>query len=101
MPISIVPMTVADRDRLLAVDGAAFFLDPDAAPPDVATAHFDWSRTFAATPDGGTTLAGVYTSYDMAVTVPGPLGRLQAVPMAGLSWVGSTPTTAAAACCAP
>lgn len=91
MSISIVPTTVADRDRLLAVDGAAFFLDPDAAPPDVVTAHFDWSRTFTATPDGGTTLAGLYTSYDMAVTVPGPLGRLQPVPMAGLSWVAVHP----------
>jgi predicted acetyltransferase len=91
MPISIVPTTAADRDRVLAVDGAAFFSDPDAAPAEAATAHFDWARTFAATPDGGATLAGIYTSYDMAVTVPGPLGRLRRVPMPGLSWVSVHP----------
>ena len=91
MPLHILGLTAADRDRLLAVHGAAFFFDPDTIAADVRTASLDWTRTFAASPDGGTTLAGVYTSYDMAVTVPGPLGSLVRVPMQGLSWVSVHP----------
>src|SRR4051812_49005827 len=91
MPLRILGMTVADRDRLLAVHGAAFFFDPDTISADARTSSLDWARTFAASPDGGTALAGVYTSYDMAVTVPGPLGSLVRVPMPGLSWVSVHP----------
>ncbi len=91
MPLRILGLTAADRDRLLAVHGAAFFFDPDTISADVRTASLDWARTFAASPDGGTTLAGIYTSYDMAVTVPGPLGTLTRVPMPGLSWVSVHP----------
>jgi predicted acetyltransferase len=91
MSISIVPLTAADRQRLLAVDLAAFFFDPRAYPVDIVTSHFDWSRTFGASRGSADELAGVYTSYDMAVTVPGPLDTLTAVPMAGLSWVSVHP----------
>ena len=91
MSVSILALTEADRDRLLAVDGAAFFFDPDKAPAESFTAHFDWDRTYGASPDAGGTLVGVYTSFDMALTVPGPLGRLQRVPMPGLSWVSVHP----------
>jgi len=91
MTISIVPLTPADRQRLLAVDLSAFFFDPNAYPVDIATSHFDWARTFGATRDGSDELAGVYTSYDMAVTAPGPLEALTQVPMAGLSWVSVHP----------
>ena len=91
MSVSIIALTEADRDRLLAVDGAAFFFDPDTAPAESFTAHFDWDRTYGASPDAGGTLQGVYTSFDMAVTVPGPLGGLQRVPMPGLSWVSVHP----------
>jgi predicted acetyltransferase len=91
MTTSIVPLTVADRQRLHAVDMAAFFFDPNAHPVDIETSHFDWSRTFGATLDGSDQLAGVYTSYDMAVTVPGPLDTLNRAPMAGLSWVSVHP----------
>ena len=91
MATSIVPLTAADRQRLLDVDLAAFFFDPNAHPVDVVTSHFDWTRTFGATPEGLDELAGVYTSYDMVVTVPGPLDVLTRVPMAGLSWVSVHP----------
>jgi len=91
MTTSIVPLTVADTQRLHAVDMAAFFFDPNAHPVDVETSHFDWSRTFGATFEGSDQLAGVYTSYDMAVTVPGPLDTLNRAPMAGLSWVSVHP----------
>jgi predicted acetyltransferase len=89
--ISIVPLTAADRQRLLAVDNAAFFFDPNAHPVDIVTNHFDWSRTFGASREGSDELAGVYTSYDMAVTAPGPLDTVTPLPMAGLSWVSVHP----------
>jgi predicted acetyltransferase len=91
MTISIVPLTAADRQRLVNVDLAAFFFDPNAYPADVVTSHFDWARTFGATREGSDELAGVYTSYDMTVTAPGPLGSLAPLPMAGLSWVSVHP----------
>jgi len=91
MTISIVPLTSADRQRLLNVDMAAFFFDPNAQPVDIVTAHFDWARTFGASIQGSPELAGVYTSYDMSVTAPGPLDGLTQVPMAGLSWVSVHP----------
>jgi len=91
MTISIAPLTVADRQRLLAVDLAAFFFDPTAYPADIVTSHFDWARTFGASRESSDELAGVYTSYDMSVTAPGPLDGLTQVPMAGLSWVSVHP----------
>ena len=91
MTISIVPLTSADRQRLLNVDMAAFFFDPNSHPVDIVTSHFDWARTFGASIEGSEGLAGVYTSYDMAVTVPGPLDGLTRVPMSGLSWVSVHP----------
>jgi predicted acetyltransferase len=91
MTISIVALTPQDRQRLLDVDMAAFFFDPMAYPADVVTNHFDWARTFGATREGADGLVGVYTSYDMGVTVPGPLDTLRHLPMEGLSWVSVHP----------
>jgi predicted acetyltransferase len=91
MTISIVPLLPEDRQRLLDVDQAAFFFDPTAQPGDIVTSHFDWTRTFGATDEGSDGLCGVYTSYDMAVTGPGPLDTLSQVPMSGLSWVSVHP----------
>jgi predicted acetyltransferase len=91
MATSIVPLTAADRHRLLDVDLAAFFFDPTAYPVDIVTSHFDWARTFGATREGSDELTGIYTSYDMTVTAPGPLDALIRVPMAGLSWVSVHP----------
>jgi len=91
MTTSIVALTAADRQRLLDVDLAAFFFDPNAHPVDSVTSHFDWDRTFGATGEGSDELVGVYSSYDMAVTAPGPLDALNRVPMAGLSWVSVHP----------
>ncbi|MEO8557353.1 MAG: GNAT family N-acetyltransferase [Actinomycetota bacterium] len=91
MTVSIVSLTPSDRQRLLKVDMAAFFFDPMAHPVEVVTSHLDWSRTFGATREGADELVGVYTSYDMDVTAPGPSGALAQVPMAGLSWVSVHP----------
>ena len=91
MTISIVSLTSSDRQRLLDVDNAAFFFDPNMYPSDVVTSHLDWARTFGATRDGSDELVGVYSSYDMAVTAPGSLDTLTRVPMAGLTWVSVHP----------
>jgi len=91
MATSIIPLGPADRQRLLDVDLAAFFFDPTAHPVDLVTSHIDWARTFGATREGSDDLAGIYTSYDMAVTAPGPLDALTRVPMSGLSWVSVHP----------
>ncbi|HXR68736.1 MAG TPA: hypothetical protein VN712_08885, partial [Dermatophilaceae bacterium] len=91
MATSIIPLGPADRQRLLDVDLAAFFFDPTAYPVDLVTSHFDWARTFGAIREGSDDLAGIYTSYDMAVTAPGPLDALTRVPMSGLSWVSVHP----------
>jgi predicted acetyltransferase len=90
-PVDVLPLTAADRDRLLAVDLATFFFDPTGIDPGAVMGHFDWSRTFGASRDGGQNLCGIYTSYDMQVTTPGPLGSLSQLPMAGLSWVSVHP----------
>ena len=91
MTTSILPLTPTDRQRLHDVDQAAFFFDPNAYPVDIVTSHFDWARTFGASLEGSEELAGVYTSYEMAVTAPGPLDGLTRVPMSGLSWVSVHP----------
>jgi predicted acetyltransferase len=91
MTISIQALTSQDRQRLLDVDLAAFFFDPSAYPVDVVTSHFDWTRTFGATHNGADRLVGVYTSYEMGVTAPGPLDALRHLPMEGLSWVSVHP----------
>ncbi len=94
-PVQVVPLTADDTLRVLAVDQAAFFFDPDGTVPARDTAHFVWPRTFGAvrgqTGSAQEPLAGTYTSYPMVVTVPGPLGSLRRVPMAGLSWVSVHP----------
>jgi predicted acetyltransferase len=91
MTTSIVSLTPSDRQRLLDVDLAAFFFDPNSVPAEVVTSHFDWTRTFGATREGSEALVGVYSSYDMALTAPGPLSALTRMPMAGLTWVSVHP----------
>ena len=91
MTISIVALTAADQQRMFAVDQAAFFFDPSWHRIEVATSSLDWARTFGACVPGSDELVGVYTSFDMTLSVPGPLDALAPVPMAGLSWVSVHP----------
>ncbi len=87
---TIVPITEATREAFHQVDQAAFFFD-ETQETDEALESLDLSRCFAATPTGAAPFAGVYGSYDMTLTIPAPGGGLQAVPMAGLTWVGVHP----------
>lgn len=91
--MQIIALTAEDADRAVAVDQSAFFFDPAKIDVRRETAIFDWPRTFGAVheeqPHGR--LAGLYTSFPMAVAAPGPLGTCWPVPMAGLSWVSVHP----------
>lgn len=89
--VQVSPLTDSDADRALAVDLAAFFFDPTGSDAATELAHFDWDRTFGATRGDQDDLVGLYTSYDMGLTVPGTVGGLTRVPMAGLSWVSVHP----------
>ncbi|HEX5523507.1 MAG TPA: GNAT family N-acetyltransferase [Pedococcus sp.] len=87
---TIVPITEATREAFHQVDQAAFFFD-ETQETDEALESLDLSRCFAATPTGTAPFAGVYGSYDLAITIPAAGGGPQAVPMAGLTWVGVHP----------
>jgi predicted acetyltransferase len=86
----VVPITEATREAFHQVDQAAFFFDETQSPAEDLQS-LDLSRCFAATATGEPPFAGVYGSYDMTVTIPAPGGGAQAVPMAGLTWVGVHP----------
>jgi predicted acetyltransferase len=88
-PTRIVALSKADAERMLAVDLAAFFFDPVSADAEADMAHFDWDQTYGAM--RGDALAGVNTTYDMDLTVPGPADTLTRIPMSGLSWVSVHP----------
>lgn len=96
-PVRILSMQPRDAERFAAVDASAFFPDPHGVSVERVTEELDWSRSFAATrdpettPEGEERLCGVYSSYDMHVTVPGRAGELARVPMSGLTWVGVHP----------
>lgn len=89
--LRVVPMTAGDAERFQAADMAAFFFDPASADVEIDTAHIDWSRAFGVEREGEPGLAGIYASYPMCVTVPGAVGGLTTLPMAGLSWVSVHP----------
>ncbi|HET7474963.1 MAG TPA: GNAT family N-acetyltransferase [Dermatophilaceae bacterium] len=94
MPVRIVPLTSADAATVIRVDEAAFFQDSSEYDPTEFLRHWDWDRAFAALPEQAARTeeaVGVYTSYDMTVTAPGPGCGLRVLPMEGLSWVGVHP----------
>jgi len=91
MTISIVALSAADRQRMFAVDQAAFFFDPSWQRIEVATRGLDWARTFGACVQGCNELAGVYTSFDMTLSVPGPLDALAPVAGAACTLLFSVP----------
>ncbi|WP_226345691.1 GNAT family N-acetyltransferase [Agilicoccus flavus] len=105
---TITPLTSADATAVHDLDAFAFAQDPTSRGPEVATMPLDWSRTFGARHEitGVDALAGVYTSFDLTLTVPGAHGRVgggpgeadtpagdrtTTLPLTGLSWVGVHP----------
>ncbi|WP_245544722.1 GNAT family N-acetyltransferase [Mobilicoccus pelagius] len=85
--------TSADSRAVHALDTLAFAGDPTRVPPEHALSGLDLERTFLAEhpdlPDGP---AGLYSSYDLRVRVPGtPAEGTRLVPVNGLTWVGVHP----------
>jgi len=92
----VITMRLATPDDTTSVfdlDMLAFVGDPSQVSPEQATSGLDDGRTFLAEhPDLPGELAGVYSSYDLQVRVPGtPARGTSLVPMNGLTWVAVHP----------
>lgn len=86
----VVAVEEANRAAFVEVDLLAWFDEFDERDPAPGSA-LDWDRSYAATATGQPPFAGVYSSFPMSATVPGPGTSLRQVPMAGLTWVGVHP----------
>jgi ribosomal protein S18 acetylase RimI-like enzyme len=86
----VVAVDETTRAAFVDMDLLTWFDEVDERDPEPGGA-LDWDRSYAATATGEPPFAGVYSSYPMAATVPGPGTSLRQVPMAGLSWVGVHP----------
>lgn len=97
----LVGLTAEDAERIKTLEDIVWF---EVAPGLTAQDYvetLDWGRSRGVetagpaplgTPDGAPRpLVGIYSAYDMAVTVPGPGSGLTRVPMSGLTWVGVHP----------
>ena len=98
----MVDLTPADAERIMALEHLVWFTIDPGVSTEESLAELDYDRTRGAelvspTPRPGAAatalapLAGMYASWDMAVTVPGPAGALARLPMNGLTWVGVHP----------
>lgn len=88
-PLTIVPLTIDDREAMLALDQSAFAFDTRGMDPETDTAMVEWDRSFSA--ERGGERAGIYTVFSFDMAVPGVDGGLLDLPTAGLSWVAVHP----------
>jgi ribosomal protein S18 acetylase RimI-like enzyme len=86
----VVAVDETTRAAFVDMDLLTWFDEVDERDPEPGGA-LDWDRSYAATATGEPPFAGVYSSYPMQATVPGPGTSVRQVPMAGLSWVGVHP----------
>jgi predicted acetyltransferase len=84
----IAPLTRADSDALLDIDQWAFAFPTDDLDVAPILDEVEWSRTYGAyvTDRGGEALAGINSSFNLRLPVPGA-----EIPAAGLTWVGVHP----------
>lgn len=85
-----------DDERFLASDLLTWFQEPHPEPTPDSLSGLDpadrWAAEVEDDPDADPTrYAGIYGTYPLLVTVPGPLGSLRQVPVLGLTWVGVHP----------
>jgi predicted acetyltransferase len=89
-PISVQPLSLSDRDALVALDQSAFAFDPRVFDLEADTAWVEWDRAFGARRDDA--LAGIYVVYSFGLGVPGSPPRVVTqIPMAALTWVAVHP----------
>lgn len=91
--ITIRAFTPSDAAAVRELDAFAFADDPTAVSLDHAMSGLEAERTFLAEhPDLPGGLAGLYSSYDLRVRVPGtPAEGTRSVGVNGLTWVGVHP----------
>jgi len=96
-PRPTVDVGVADDDeRFLRSDLLTWFQEPPLEPTGDVLAVLAQEDRYAAQlhddPDADLSrYAGIYGTYPLRVTVPGPLDTLRQVPVNGLTWVGVHP----------
>jgi len=98
VPVDLGP---DDAERIMALEHLVWFEVAPGVSAEDSLAELDFERTRGAelvspaprlgAAQGPTPLAGMYASWAMAVTAPGPLGSLVRLPMNGLTWVGVHP----------
>lgn len=99
---TMIALTLADAQRIMALEHLVWFEIAPGVSAEDSLAELDFDRTrgaelASATPQLGASasapapLAGMYASWDMALTAPGPRGDLVRLPMNGLTWVGVHP----------
>jgi len=86
----VVAVDDSTRAAFVDVDLMTWFDEVAEGDPEPG-GGLEWDRSFAATATGEPPFAGVYSSFAMSATVPGPGTSLRQVPMAGLTWVGVHP----------
>ena len=99
---TLVDLSLADAERIMALEHLVWFEIAQGVSTEDSLAELDFERTrgaeltsptprLGARPGSGTPLVGVYASWAMAVTAPGPRGALTRLAMNGLTWVGVHP----------
>ncbi|TQM97707.1 putative acetyltransferase [Ornithinimicrobium humiphilum] len=98
---TMTDLTPQDYPRIQELEDLVWFETVPGQVPDDLRDHLDLRHARAIERSGDPLpgeaagdrppLIGIYSAYDMAVTVPGPSGSLTRVPMDGLTWVGIHP----------
>lgn len=86
----VVQVTSGTLAAFEEVDRLTWFDEPDPTDDEPA-GELDLARTFAATPSGQPPFAGIYSSFDLLLTVPGPGAQVHQVDCAGLTYVAVHP----------
>lgn len=99
--LTSVALGLDDAERIMTLEHLVWFEVAPGVSAQDSLSELDFDRTrgveLAGAPrrpgaaDTATQLAGIYASWDMRVSVPGPLGTVDRVPMNGLTWVGVHP----------
>lgn len=97
----LVDLSLQDAPRIKQLEEIVWFeVEPGISPEELVD-FLDWSRTrgvedvgelpVGVPADAPRPLVGIYSAFDMAVTVPGAGDGLTRLPMSGLTWVGVHP----------
>lgn len=98
----LVDLGPGDAERIMSLEHLVWFEIAQGVSTEDNLAELDFERTrgaeiispaprLGAAPDADPPLAGMFASWPMAVTAPGPRGALTRLPMNGLTWVGVHP----------